>query len=280
MSGYYYPPHSSPQEEEDEFDFRSFPTTTMAMQSQQVYGTYSGPSYQLPVSQHQYYGQPMQQYVPQYQQQPQQWNYMSPPMQQQAWNTPTVPSNVVFSPQQVETFPRYAEPPSTTYASSPEMAFAGPSRTSTGYLSPGEGRSRVSRTTSLASEASSRGDSQSDVSRSVSPSAGEMMKWGRRNRDGTWNCAYPGCTSRSSFSRGCDLRKHYKRHTKSLFCRHQGCPQATEGGFSSKKDRARHEAKHDPQIECEWEDCNRLFSRVDNMVRPYSRQSAPVMRKY
>ena len=268
MSGYYYPPHSSPQEEEDEFDFQSFPTT-IGTQPPQAYGMYAGQAYQLPVSQSQYYGQPMQQYYQQQQQyQPQQWNYMTtPPMAQQAWTTPTVPSNAPFQ-QQAENFPPYTEPPSTTY-SSPEMMIAGPSRTSTGYLSPGEGRSRVSRTTSFASNASSgRSRSASDVSRSVSPSVGEMMKWGRRNQNGTWNCAYPGCTSRSSFSRGCDLRKHYKRHTKSLFCRHQGCPQATEGGFSSKKDRARHEAKHDPQIMCEWEGCNRLFSRVDNMVSP------------
>jgi hypothetical protein len=62
------------------------------------------------------------------------------------------------------------------------------------------------------------------------------------------------------------LRKHYRRHSKHLFCRYEGCPQATEGGFSSKKDRARHEQKHDPNILCEWEGCDRLFSRVDNMV--------------
>lgn len=42
------------------------------------------------------------------------------------------------------------------------------------------------------------------------------------------------------------------------------------GGFSSKKDRARHEAKHNPKILCEWigeggERCGRKFSRVDNM---------------
>ena len=90
---------------------------------------------------------------------------------------------------------------------------------------------------------------------------------GFKNSNGSWSCGYPGCSSKSTFNRGCDLRKHYKRHSKSLFCRHEGCPQATAGGFSSKKDRARHEAKHNPNIVCEWEGCNRLFSRVDNMVR-------------
>lgn len=111
-----------------------------------------------------------------------------------------------------------------------------------------------------------------------------------------WRCAYPNCTSRAVFTRGCDLRKHYNRHSKHLFCRVEGCPQSeaaciaaaqqqatqaggepsdpsrlvVSGGFSSKKDRARHEAKHNPGIKCEWrgpngEECGRLFSRMDNM---------------
>jgi hypothetical protein len=100
------------------------------------------------------------------------------------------------------------------------------------------------------------------------------------------------------FTRGCDLRKHFNRHSKHLFCRVKGCPQSEEacaagesngsrgsilggggsggggggggGGFSSKKDRARHEAKHNPGIRCEWrgpegEECGRVFSRMDNM---------------
>lgn len=113
----------------------------------------------------------------------------------------------------------------------------------------------------------------------------------------TWRCAYPNCSSRALFTRGCDLRKHFNRHSKHLFCRVQGCPQSGPrilegvtggnangfrgrlgglafggggGGFSSKKDRARHEAKHNPRILCEWvgaggERCARKFSRVDNM---------------
>lgn len=99
-----------------------------------------------------------------------------------------------------------------------------------------------------------------------------------------WRCAFPGCTSRATFTRGCDLRKHYNRHSKHLFCRVKGCPQSEAaasarakssdqpltGGFSSKKDRARHEAKHNPGIMCEWrgpdgEECGRVFSRMDNM---------------
>ena len=125
-----------------------------------------------------------------------------------------------------------------------------------------------------------------------------------------WRCAFPNCSSRAIFTRGCDLRKHYNRHSKHLFCRFRGCPQSAPStstplsaassstpmvfsaengqrpinafaapngrtlnngtGFSSKKDRARHEAKHNPRIMCEWinEDgtqCDRRFSRVDNM---------------
>ncbi|KAL4995798.1 hypothetical protein BDV10DRAFT_125194 [Aspergillus recurvatus] len=88
---------------------------------------------------------------------------------------------------------------------------------------------------------------------------------------GAWRCAYPSCTSPSLFRRGCDLRKHYNRHRKHLFCRHDGCPQSNPqvpgAGFSSKKDRDRHEAKHNPGIVCDWagEGCTRVFSRVDNM---------------
>ncbi|KAF2731092.1 hypothetical protein EJ04DRAFT_567184 [Polyplosphaeria fusca] len=103
------------------------------------------------------------------------------------------------------------------------------------------------------------------LSRSLSPSSPDLRAYGYPNKNGTWSCAYPGCTSRAVFTRGCDLRKHHKRHTKSFFCRHEGCPQATGGGFSSKKDLARHEAKHNPGVLCDWEGCDRVFSRVDNM---------------
>jgi hypothetical protein len=104
------------------------------------------------------------------------------------------------------------------------------------------------------------------LSRSLSPSSPDLRAYGYPNKNGTWSCAYPGCTSRAVFTRGCDLRKHHKRHTKSFFCRHEGCPQATGGGFSSKKDLARHEAKHNPGVLCDWDGCDRVFSRVDNMV--------------
>jgi hypothetical protein len=108
------------------------------------------------------------------------------------------------------------------------------------------------------------------LSRSLSPSSPDLRSYGIPNKNGTWSCAFPGCTSRAVFTRGCDLRKHYKRHTKSFFCRHGDCPQSTGGGFSSKKDLARHEAKHNPGVLCDWEGCDRVFSRVDNMVNTHS----------
>jgi hypothetical protein len=100
-----------------------------------------------------------------------------------------------------------------------------------------------------------------------SPGQDDLNLYGFVNAEGSWSCAYPGCTSRASFTRGCDLRKHHKRHTKSFFCRYPACSQASGGGFSSKKDLARHEAKHNPGVVCEWAGCDRIFSRVDNMVR-------------
>lgn len=112
------------------------------------------------------------------------------------------------------------------------------------------------------------GEEEEDTfSRGSSPGQADLSVYGYLNEKGTWSCAYPGCTSRAVFTRGCDLRKHHKRHTKSFFCRYPSCSQSTDGGFSSKKDLARHEAKHNPGVVCEWEGCDRIFSRVDNMVR-------------
>lgn len=104
-------------------------------------------------------------------------------------------------------------------------------------------------------------------SKSSSPpfNPADLTRYGIPAGDGVWRCAHPGCTSQALFRRGCDLRKHFNRHRKHLFCRHEGCPQSKQGGFSSKKDRARHEAKHNPGIVCEWDGCGRVFSRVDNM---------------
>lgn len=86
-------------------------------------------------------------------------------------------------------------------------------------------------------------DASSD-SRSASPNPADLHNFGVPLPDGRrWRCAYPSCTSQAVFTRGCDLRKHYRRHTKLFFCRHEECPQSREGGFSSRKDRDRHESK-------------------------------------
>ncbi|CAI7636864.1 unnamed protein product [Penicillium palitans] len=95
--------------------------------------------------------------------------------------------------------------------------------------------------------------------------SGDLSNYGIPTGDGNWRCAHPGCSSQAVFHRGCDLRKHFNRHRKHLFCRYEGCPQSAKNGFSSKKDRARHEAKHNPGVFCEWEGCGKVFSRVDNM---------------
>ena len=93
-----------------------------------------------------------------------------------------------------------------------------------------------------------------------------------------WRCTFTGCASRVIYTRACDLKKHYQRHFKSFYCRVQGCSRsasylstnaagqqirASGSGFSSKKDRIRHEMKHNPEIRCE--ECKKCFSRVDNM---------------
>ena len=267
MSGHYYQPPVTSSEQfynfEDPFNL---PHTTHTTSSIPAYAT---ESYEPIAEQHghiyseypQLYQQPpeVQQYqfqmplaAQQQQQQPRrQWDQsMSLPIDSAAYRSTAV-------------FPQYADAVDFTAEVLPSTSI----RTSIGHLSPEASRPRASRATSVAeSIASSVLSSQTEFSRGNSPSATEMSKWGRRNSEGTWSCAYPNCTSKSRFNRGCDLRKHYKRHTKSLYCRHDGCPQATEGGFSSKKDRARHEAKHNPMIVCEWDGCERLFSRQDNMV--------------
>lgn len=260
MSGYYYPTSSA----EEEYNLsQTYQAPTMPIQQplpvyepQLFPGSESYPPPQQPFIDQVGYFPPSAQYTPHLQQQ-----YQQP--EPSPWIQSQVLSNAYIHPSYPTSFPRYTE----TF----EYGDVGSSRVPANYLSPQiPSRGRLSRATSFASNASSAQSvsvvSQSDVSRSVSPNAGEMAKWGFKNTDGSWSCGYPGCASRSTFTRGCDLRKHYKRHSKSLFCRHDGCPQATEGGFSSKKDRARHEAKHNPEIVCEWEGCERLFSRQDNMV--------------
>ena len=89
---------------------------------------------------------------------------------------------------------------------------------------------------------------------------------GYRSENGEWRCKHEGCTSKKTFTRACDLRKHFRLHEKSFFCSKPDCPWARIG-FSLRKDCKRHEASHKPEIECPSEGCDRTFSRSDNMVR-------------
>ncbi|OJD38110.1 c2h2 type zinc finger domain protein [Diplodia corticola] len=165
----------------------------------------------------------------------------------------------------VPSLPPYATP-TMAYAQPPQAMTPESTLPSSYTLVPRGSRSPSASTGAFSPQPSVDG-SVAEYSRSISPSANsaDLRAYGYLNKNGTWTCAYPGCTSKAVFTRGCDLRKHHKRHTKSFFCRHEGCPQATGGGFSSKKDLARHEAKHNPGVVCEWDGCERIFSRVDNM---------------
>ncbi|KAJ5181660.1 hypothetical protein N7449_011807 [Penicillium cf. viridicatum] len=93
-------------------------------------------------------------------------------------------------------------------------------------------------------------------------------------------CPFPGCKSTLRFTGTREFRRHYKQHFKRFFCRYLHCPQtgpdlgarqpSNKRGFATRKDRARHEAKHDPSIQCpcldeRGEQCPRMFSRFDNM---------------
>jgi hypothetical protein len=190
--------------------------------------------------------------------------YYLQPSEPDSWISPPTPTEVYVFPEQ--TMDPYTEYPAAFDLQ--QINVAGPSTMPFAHTTPINLESyRTTRAPSPVSEASSlTSHAMSELSRGASPDANEMSRWGTRNSSGNWSCAWPGCTSRSTFNRGCDLRKHYKRHSKTLFCRHDGCPQSIEGGFSSKKDRARHEASHNPGVLCEWDGCERLFSRQDNMV--------------
>jgi hypothetical protein len=215
-------------------------------------------------------------------------------LEQQSWSTPSVYAQQLEFSSYPEVLPSSIYQPSEVHSSltstnlipptpqSPMRAASFDFNTAPqqSYLAPSTSNPRsrensihsFSRSTSPASNLSS------------SPSAASLQAYGtlvasnsHSNAPQTWRCAFQGCTSRALFTRGCDLRKHYNRHSKHLFCRVEGCPQAepkdsssASVGFSSKKDRARHEAKHNPGIPCDWRDvdgqgCGRVFSRVDNM---------------
>lgn len=170
MSGYYYPPHQSPQGEQ-EFDLGEEFLASTGQPFQGYHPFTTVPT--LPLTGHQpfYYDEPQQLY-----QQTTQFQHPAqyPAVQQASWVTPTVPSS--YDPQHnIASFPLDPQ----TFNVGHELPLAGPSNTLTRYLSPDEaGRTRPSRATSLTSNASSAPSvSYSDISRSASPKASEMAKW-------------------------------------------------------------------------------------------------------
>lgn len=130
----------------------------------------------------------------------------------------------------------------------------------------GDARARSASLTTPGYSPSSDTTQRDIISRTASPGAAEPEQYGYPVDNGSWRCSYPDCRSTTVFRRACDLRKHYKRHFKRYFCSYGNCPHHSRGGFSSKKDRDRHEASHNPSIPCSHPECNRIFSRVDNMV--------------
>ncbi|KAE8142045.1 hypothetical protein BDV38DRAFT_295802 [Aspergillus pseudotamarii] len=91
-------------------------------------------------------------------------------------------------------------------------------------------------------------------------------------------CPVPGYKSTERFANPRDIRRPYRQHVRAFFCHYENCPQSappdsqssSTRGFATRKDRDRHEAKHKPEIRCQWrnqhgEQCTRLFSRMDNM---------------
>lgn len=164
--------------------------------------------------------------------------------------------------------------PSNTYGGASHVAPTAPGLSMTdtisNYLSPEQQMrsfpTQSRQTSAMSNQSFASGLAVFEVCRNASPEPKTPTAYGFRGPDNSWSCAWPGCTSHARFTRACDLRKHFKRHSKTLFCRYDGCPQSREAGFSSKKDRARHETKHNPKITCEWENCGRLFGRVDSMV--------------
>ncbi|KAJ5827114.1 hypothetical protein N7447_003877 [Penicillium robsamsonii] len=77
----------------------------------------------------------------------------------------------------------------------------------------------------------------------------DIYEIGYQDTSGDWRCNYFGCLSNQIFLRACDLRKHYRSHQKTFFCKEQDC-EWSKIGFSSRKDCQRHMRSHRPMIKC------------------------------
>ncbi|KAF3005132.1 hypothetical protein E8E13_010327 [Curvularia kusanoi] len=178
--------------------------------------------------------------------------YSSPPLHQMAHPVPTtLPSNGPiytqphYRPVMNSPYPAHTPWSSQAMSMPPITSYSYPSYTTmtagpvlapdTNLLPQSYAGPRASRSHSASSSAPgipSSAPSERTPPRSLSPSSPDLRAYGFPNKNGTW---------------------------------HAECPQATGGGFSSKKDLARHEAKHNPGVLCDWAGCDRVFSRVDNM---------------
>ncbi|KAF4809480.1 Trichothecene biosynthesis transcription regulator TRI6 [Colletotrichum siamense] len=92
----------------------------------------------------------------------------------------------------------------------------------------------------------------------------DLHQMGYLDVAGNWRCRYAGCCSSRVFLRACDLRKHFRGHAKYFFCTEKRCQQAGVG-FATRKDFQRHMGSHKPAVRCLHPDCDRIFSRKDNM---------------
>ncbi|KAL0944556.1 C2H2 transcription factor [Colletotrichum truncatum] len=98
----------------------------------------------------------------------------------------------------------------------------------------------------------------------------DLHKMGYVDVAGNWRCRYTGCSSSRVFLRACDLRKHFRGHAKYFFCTEKRC-QRTGVGFATRKDFQRHMGSHKPTVRCLHPDCDRIFSRKDNMREHYKK---------
>ncbi|KZL81719.1 c2h2 type zinc finger protein [Colletotrichum incanum] len=98
----------------------------------------------------------------------------------------------------------------------------------------------------------------------------DLHQMGYLDVSGNWRCRYSGCCSSRVFLRACDLRKHFRSHAKYFFCTEKRCQQAGVG-FATRKDFQRHMGSHKPAVRCLHPDCDRIFSRKDNMREHYKK---------
>ncbi|KAK2010854.1 hypothetical protein LZ32DRAFT_680571 [Colletotrichum eremochloae] len=98
----------------------------------------------------------------------------------------------------------------------------------------------------------------------------DLHQMGYLDVSGNWRCRYSGCCSSRVFLRACDLRKHFRGHAKYFFCTEEKCQQAGVG-FATRKDFQRHMGSHKPAVRCLHPDCDRIFSRKDNMREHYKK---------